>query len=1477
MSTLDASPTSRRSTLELNLLLALAYVVTGGAGLLLGAPSPVFPSAGLALAAMLWVGARASIGIWLGAVILNLSLNWLGDAWLGEHLNLNLILEDLVIASGATLQAWVGARLVKRSGTTDWRALETERDALMLLGLGGVLAGVVSATFGSAVLWAAGRIDQAGLLFTWWTWYVGDVIGILIFAPLTLLLLNQDDMMSDRRRRVAGPLLLSLLMAILTFHGASRWEQAQQQQELQRTGEAISRDIGNRLASHRGVLMALRQFDQVTPALTPELFAEFAQGILRETPEFFMLGLVDLVPGTERPGFEALMRQRYPGIAIPVADRDEHNVLIPAKPRSSHAVVGFVAPERAKQRTLGLDLRFEPIRSAAVDRALASERLVISEPLLLPGDANDAAGFIELLALRSDAAPGSNPETRLVAAWVRFEGMMADLVTAGSLPPGLTLELTGSVTPGTGSAMPAPILRFGARDTANQRVKPLWTTTWMLGDRQWAMTLAATPTFLAQQRPWLAWAVGVFGLFFAALLQVHLLGMTGSDAVIRRNNAALTAAQRQLSELNSHLEAQVAARTQEAEAAIRRLDTIALELTENIPVGTYTMVLAPGDSLGRFSFMSRRFLELTGLKRETAEKDPLQAFACVHPDDYDTWLQKNAEAFGNRQPFFGQTRIIVHGQVRWITAESIPRALPDGTMIWEGVLIDVTDRVLAQHRLEESEARLRRILDNIPVPVAIYDTAEPQQILFVNKAFVQTFGYTLDDIPTLTDWAERAYPHPDERRVIMEGWNVAASQARRDRTPIESADYRIVRKDGQERDVVINAVPLDEVLVVAFLDLTERKQAELSLLEAKQHAERLERVKSEFLANMSHEIRTPLNGVLGLAQLLEREPLKDSQQVMVQRIQSAGRSLLGIINDILDFSKIESGRMTVEWHPFDLGQSLTKLDGLMSPSSEAKGLALRMPLIPDDLRVLQGDALRLEQVLMNLLSNAIKFTEKGQVTVSVAAMPVADRSRRVRFEIRDMGNGIPPERLGDLFTPFTQGEAGITRQFGGTGLGLSIAKRLVQLMGGTIGVESEVGKGSLFWFELPFGVVEPAEMLPVKALPTRERMHRRLQGLHCLVVDDSAMNRGVVEQILTMEGATVETADDGRAAVDRLRQHPDRFDAVLMDVQMPVMDGLTATRLIRNELHLPDLPVIALTAGVLPEQREAAHDAGVTDFLAKPLDLEELTVCLLKWAGRAAQPARSNPETEATGEIAAPSGPATKRRQAEPAADVRVTTAAHHSGADPSRVDAVTPDFPDIAGIDRQRAARTLGGNRAFFLRLLRDFADEYAGFAERVRAELAEAGDRETAARRLHTLRGNAGNIGAMGLMQAAGELEHAVRHGEVDIDERLESLSAQIIALNAASSPWRTLNEEAEPEAGSESASSDWDADRFAALCAALRNNQFGARRLFEELQPALRRELGDDAIAAVAEAVRALRYREALERLQALPVNGQGGHLT
>jgi len=477
-------------------------------------------------------------------------------------------------------------------------------------------------------------------------------------------------------------------------------------------------------------------------------------------------------------------------------------------------------------------------------------------------------------------------------------------------------------------------------------------------------------------------------------------------------------------------------------------------------------------------------------------------------------------------------------------------------------------------------------------------------------------------------------------------------------------------------------------------------------------------------------------------------------------------------------------------------------------------------------------------VLINMIGNAIKFTERGEVALDIAVIESDEVSVRLYFAVRDTGIGINQEIIDQLFTPFTQAEAGTTRRFGGTGLGLSISKRLVELMGGEIGVESQPGVGSTFWLELPF--LRAKDVVPETASPTPAPAGvKRLSGICCLVVDDSGMNRDLVARALSLEGATAQQAVDGREAVELLRQRPREFDIVLMDVRMPIMDGLTATRMIRGALGLTELPVIALTAGVLPTEVEAARDAGVNDVLAKPLNLEQLTVCLLNWI----QPARAPAAAVGRG---SGSGEGRAGVTAPPIAEDRFVDG--------------EGEFPAIAGIDRERAKLTLMGNRGLFLNLLMGFIEEFADIAAAVRADLARA-DQESAARRLHTLRGNAGTLGAMAIMEAARVLENAIKQGDSLQDAGLSELAALMADLDRASAPW--LEGAVDPR--EDSAASDeppfLDSQALTALRKALRSHDLGALNHFATLRPTLRGVLDEPILLALNRAIQSLNFEEAL----------------
>ncbi len=702
----------------------------------------------------------------------------------------------------------------------------------------------------------------------------------------------------------------------------------------------------------------------------------------------------------------------------------------------------------------------------------------------------------------------------------------------------------------------------------------------------------------------------------------------------------------------------------------------------------------------------------------------------------------------------------------------------------------IRDAIMAEAATHASRDRFERLVRVAPIPMGLKDARN--NILLVNDEYQRLFGFTREEVPTLRDWYRRVYPDSAYRRQVRKIWGRALRKGRTSQGTIGPLEFQITRGDGAIRQVEISAVGLDRGLLTAFIDVTARKAAEERLVQAQRLAEEASRAKSEFLAHMSHEIRTPLYSVLGLAQMVGRESLSANQRDLMDRIQEAGQTLLGIISDILDLSRIEAGKLAIEVQPLDLQALLTKLDGLLAPKARAEGLALQIPGPPADLGLLQGDPLRLEQVLTNLISNAIKFTDSGTIEVRVQVLAQSDKEVRLRFVVHDPGIGIAPGVLAGLFTPFTQGDSRLTRAYGGTGLGLAISKRLVEMMGGRIGAESQPGQGSTFWFELPLHRTPGVERVGPTRCKATPNAGPTLDGWRFLVVDDSETHRVLLAQTLILEGATVATAANGQQAVQCLESAPAGYDVVLMDLQMPVMDGLTATRLIRGPLGLGTLPVIALTAGVLPEQRQAAREAGVDAVLTKPLDLDQIATLLRQWlpalatppapAGVAAETAVSRAEVEAE---AAASEAKAKAEAAR--TETETETEATASGG--------AADFPLIPGINRVKAARLYRGNQALFLKLLAGLTPKFGGVVAATRADLAR-GERDAAARRMHQLRGHAANLCAQGLMRQAGWLEEAILSGATDLEKPLGDLDLQLADLCEASAAWEGQDPERERE---------------------------------------------------------------------------------
>jgi signal transduction histidine kinase len=387
-------------------------------------------------------------------------------------------------------------------------------------------------------------------------------------------------------------------------------------------------------------------------------------------------------------------------------------------------------------------------------------------------------------------------------------------------------------------------------------------------------------------------------------------------------------------------------------------------------------------------------------------------------------------------------------------------------------------------------------------------------------------------------------------------------------------------------------------------------------------AERANRAKSDFLARMSHEIRTPLTALIALGYLLEKTALSEEQSAYLSKIQLAGRLLLGLVNNTLDLSKIEAGEMLLNNEPFDPAELLGSLRQMLGEQAAAKGIELIVAPAPMSPGMIVGDMSRLLQILVNLVGNAIKFTAAGRVVVKLTTTTSGAERVRLHCEVQDTGIGIEPEVIERLFEPYRQADVTTARRFGGTGLGLSISRALVDLMGGSIGVTSTVGVGSTFWFEVPLQLMVRKRAAALQAsdrgvLPGA----LFLTGVRVLVVDDCDIVLGLVRRILEDRGAIVACSSDGDAAVEYVDAHRGQLDIVLIDVQMPMLDGNAATRRIRGDLGLKTLPIIGMTAGALLDERQHALDAGMNDVITKPFDPELMLSAVRFLVGHAPRPA----------------------------------------------------------------------------------------------------------------------------------------------------------------------------------------------------------------------------------------------------------------
>jgi len=579
----------------------------------------------------------------------------------------------------------------------------------------------------------------------------------------------------------------------------------------------------------------------------------------------------------------------------------------------------------------------------------------------------------------------------------------------------------------------------------------------------------------------------------------------------------------------------------------------------------------------------------------------------VEPENAPEYERTDNEVIETGKPVDVDETVVLNGKTHHFHYVKFPLLDPLGKVFAVGGFgIDVTERNLAAEELRSSEQKMRTLLSSTNEGFFMVD--KDYKLILINESGKMIATFSTGRNPEVGDNI-KSIIRPERRDALL---SVFRRVFEGDSLEFE----QVFETDGVQRTFLLGFLPVkdgDSVIAACVVskDITDIVLYRRQLIDARRKAERAEKSQEQFLANMSHEIRTPLNGIIGMANLLQKSELNKEQKEFVNIIKYSSDNLLVLINDILDFSKIKAGKLNIELIEFNIWDIVQKAVSALQQKAQEKDLGMLIFFHDDVPQLIKGDPYRLNQILSNLLSNAIKFTSKGYVRIEISCKSSIDGWCNMKFRVKDTGIGIPTEKLALIFESFSQASEDVTRKFGGTGLGLTITKQLVELQGGTIRVESEEGVGTSVTFEIPYEVIEVPLSMPKEEDTSTSLEHFSFTGKKVLVVEDNEINRKVMSYNLEPAGIQTTMANDGKEAVKKL-ERGEQFDLIIMDLQMPVMNGFQATVYIRQKLKL-QIPIIAMTASALKNEELKCLQLGMNEYLTKPFAPEELFKLLEKY------------------------------------------------------------------------------------------------------------------------------------------------------------------------------------------------------------------------------------------------------------------------